>query len=132
MLRCRCRSGGGGTSRVSSLPPTAACVRILRKTFWMASFCACGHRRDRSPRLVRTWSHRCGLNRRKTSQSALSPPLGIVSSPQSNKNDCCELRTECTRKEVQLALQSVTGTDHSETHCVISEKKAHAWVGLEM
>src|SRR2546425_6866913 len=131
MLRCRCRSRGGGTSRVSSLPPRAACVRIRRETFWMASFCACGHRRDRSPRRVRTWSRRCGLNRRKTSESASAPPLGIISSPHGNKNDCCELRTEYTRTEVQLALQSVPVTVIQKL-VASYQKKSPRVGGLEM
>src|SRR5713226_2590173 len=44
----------------------------------MASYCVCGFARRRSPRRARRWSRQCGLNRRKTLESAWVPLADII------------------------------------------------------
>src|SRR5258708_30386078 len=109
MRRRRCRSPGGGTSKASSLRARLGCVGRRRGCFWIASFCAFAPRRGRSPRRVRKWCRRCRLSQRKTSRHAWVPPQVLYSPVRRNKIDeVTALGTEHSRKEIQLALQSIT------------------------
>src|SRR5260370_19280872 len=109
MRRRLCRLPGDGTSKASSLRARVGCVRRRRGTFWMASFCAFAPRRGRSPRRVRKWCRRCGLSRRKTSRRAWTPPQVLYPPVRRDKIDeVTALGTEHSRKEIQLALQSIT------------------------